>query len=579
MKLRLITMPMILVILGIITVPVYLSMQTGQAAWLILIPMLLGLLLLLILRLLFWGARGGVRDLIAARSEPEQKIPDRKIHMRQVEDKPLYELQIQVDSEKPIASVSEYFLSFTLDSAQIFSTELNASGSVPGKMMTGTEPGAMLDLTHPKLNRLTRELTPAFMRIGGSEADRVFYDVGKVGRSPGTPYGYHSVLTKERWASVNEFTQKNGLKMMFCVNAGPGTRTDRGEWYPENALQLMRHSSKRGYSVDVWELGSEMNFYFSSHGTGEHVPVGQYVKDLQRMKALIDKFYQGSWLAGQGSLFWPILGEPLNFIFGYMPEYVERAGPLLDILTWHYYPQQSNQAPLSVRRAYPTRMLNPENLDEVGYWSAQIKAIRDQYVPDTPIWLGETGNAQFGGQEGVSDVFISGLWWLDQLGQLALQGTQVVVRQCLTGSKNGLLTEHDFDPEPDYWHSLLWKKLMGRQVFQVSMSGTASEKVRVYAHSLAGDDPDSLAVLAINLDPVKAVDLHIPQLADVTTMIFQVQTPDVLGNKVMLNGELLELVQGEAVPEIKGTLIKEDRSDRIRIAPLSYCFICSNGKP
>ncbi|HEX8950204.1 MAG TPA: glycoside hydrolase, partial [Polyangia bacterium] len=83
-------------------------------------------------------------------------------------------------------------------------------------------------------------------------------------------------------------------------------------------------------------------------------------------------------------------------------------------------------------------------------------------------YIDETGNAQCGGAPGISDAFAGSLWWLDELGRLARRGTPVVVRQSLSGADYGLLREPSLDPRPDYFASLLWRRLMGRRVLAVA---------------------------------------------------------------------------------------------------------------
>ena len=73
--------------------------------------------------------------------------------------------------------------------------------------------------------------------------------------------------------------------------------------------------------------------------------------------------------------------------------------------------------------------MDPVNLDEAGHWAGKVNGWRDRYAPGKAVWLGETGNAQYGGEPGLSDAYLGGLWWLDQLGLMARLGQEVVVRQ------------------------------------------------------------------------------------------------------------------------------------------------------
>src|SRR5262249_39250116 len=152
-------------------------------------------------------------------------------------------------------------------------------------------------------------------------------------------------------------------------------------------------------------------------------------------RALLDGAAPGSRLAAPASAYWPTVGE----VGGFLPSFLSANTAPLDIVSWHYYPQESQRCPVVVRRATPTTLLAPKNLDEIERWADVGEAARASHAPKSEGWLDETGNAQCGGQPGVSDTFASGFWWLDQLGKLARRGVPVVIHQSLTGADYGLL--------------------------------------------------------------------------------------------------------------------------------------------
>eukprot|EP00312_Isochrysidales_sp_CCMP1244_P040478 CAMPEP_0202750956 /NCGR_PEP_ID=MMETSP1388-20130828/11681_1 /ASSEMBLY_ACC=CAM_ASM_000864 /TAXON_ID=37098 /ORGANISM="Isochrysis sp, Strain CCMP1244" /LENGTH=221 /DNA_ID=CAMNT_0049418555 /DNA_START=227 /DNA_END=892 /DNA_ORIENTATION=- len=87
------------------------------------------------------------------------------------------------------------------------------------------------------------------------------------------------------------------------------------------------------------------------------------------------------------------------------------------------------------------------------------------------------------------------------LGGLALEGTEVQCRQALSGSDYGLLSEETLQPTPDYWASLLWRRLMGGTAFAVALPPTAPRSLRAYCHSAraAPSEPRRRAFLLLNL--------------------------------------------------------------------------------
>jgi len=199
----------------------------------------------------------------------------------------------------------------------------------------------------------------------------------------------------------------------------------------------------------------------------------------------------------------------------------------------------------------------------------KVNGWRDRYAPGSPVWLGETGNAQYGGEPDLSNAYLGGLWWLDQLGLMARLGQEVVVRQSLAGMDYGLLDDETLEPRPDYWNSLLWKRLIGPRVLAARARGECAERLRVYAHGASG--PGAVTVLAINLDPAREALLDFPGLEGRGREVYAVTAPDPLGQTVLLNGEELAL-SGGRLPALRGV-----RRDEVRLEPLSYAFVRFEG--
>ncbi len=108
-----------------------------------------------------------------------------------------------------------------------------------------------------------------------------------------------------------------------------------------------------------------------------------------------------------------------------------------DVVSWHYYPQQSSRGRLANRRASERMLLSPRRLDSVRRLSRSIShAARGRQV-----WVTESGHALYGGERGLSDTYLSSLWWLDELGLLAREGVARVFRQSLVGADYGLLDQ------------------------------------------------------------------------------------------------------------------------------------------
>ncbi|XP_025080835.1 heparanase-like [Pomacea canaliculata] len=114
-------------------------------------------------------------------------------------------------------------------------------------------------------------------------------------------------------------------------------------------------------------------------------------------------------------------------------------------------------------------------------------------LPGLPLWLTETSSSSSGGTPNVADRFVAGFLWLDKLGVSSTMGVEAVFRQDFYGSNYGLLDSH-LNPNPDYWLTLLFKRLVRGPVFNV----TGASDVRVYA-ACANPDSFSLGALVIYL--------------------------------------------------------------------------------
>ena len=568
-RLRILLIAVLLALLLAMLLPILLWIGSGRAAWLILVPVLLLVLALVLVQVGLWGSHGHLPAFLRGQFAPEPKRLPRETSLSGGQGLPARAVRVTLDLTRPVAEVSARYLSFAVDTSQVVGGKWWDPTAKGVEWSSGTVHAPVFDFDRPKLDTLVRALAPAYLRVGGSEADRVYYDL----RGPAAAPGNESVLARAQWDAIHAFARRNGLDVVFTLNAGPGARDQAGRWTGENAAELLAYTAAQGYRVAVWELGIEVSTVYAVHGLAAQVTAGQYARDLRLARQLVDGYTPGARLAGQGSAFWPVLGEPLGLLSGFLPGYLARAGDVVDVISWHYYPQQSRRGPLASRRAHPARLLDPANLDEAAHWAGKITAWRDRYAPGVPVWLGETGNAQYGGEPGLSDTYLAGLWWLDQLGLMARRGHQVVIRQSLTGMDYGLLDEDTLDPRPDYWHSLLWKRLMGRRVYAARVEGEGAGRVRVYAHAAAGGGEDSAAVLVLNLDPWRDASVSFPDLAGRACQVYAVTAPNVLGRAVLLNGAAPSLVGGRTLPDLPGAWREGTGVPAVRIHPLSYAFV------
>ena len=89
------------------------------------------------------------------------------------------------------------------------------------------------DFDRSQLKRLARALGPAWLRVGGTEADDVYYAPQGMAEAD-LPEGYELVFTQQHWRELAHFLRDTEYGLMFTVNAGPGPRED-GRWQSTNA--------------------------------------------------------------------------------------------------------------------------------------------------------------------------------------------------------------------------------------------------------------------------------------------------------------------------------------------------------
>ncbi|MEM1348062.1 MAG: hypothetical protein AAGI01_05845, partial [Myxococcota bacterium] len=471
------------------------------------------------------------------------------------------EVTLGLELEAPVVRVSERYVSVAVDAAQVVGGVFwDPSGKREGGL--GTARYEPLDFDHPRLRALAGALAPSMLRVGGSEADRIYYDLGGES-SVRPPRGFHEVLTKQRWDEVGRFARELDFEVIFTLNAGPGVRDESGRWMDEQARALVAYTTERAYPVRVWELGNELNAFWVVHGITESVAPAVYGEDLQRARRVLDEVAPGAKLAGPSSAFWPKWGEGVRV----MGRALEAAGGAVDVVTWHYYPQQSSRCPVRSRPARPWTLLDGDNLDEVSRWAGVVERARDAHAPGAEVWLGETGHAQCGGQVGLSDTFASSLWWVDQLGLIARRGQPVAVRQTLVGSDYGLLDPETFAPRPDYWATLLWRRLMGARVLEATLEGGA-EHVRTYAHCMRGA-PGHVSVVLINRSAWRRASVELPSRPG-SRAVHVLSAAGLRSRTVRHNGRVLELGPDDALPAIEP---EEHGEDTLELAPNSIAFV------
>ncbi|PHT46271.1 Heparanase-like protein 1 [Capsicum baccatum] len=459
-----------------------------------------------------------------------------------------------------------------------------------------------LDLSHPFLANSIQAFKHLRLRLGGSLQNRILYDVGNLESTchPFTEqedglFGFSKgCLYMDRWDELNRFFNKTGVLVTFGLNAlrgrqRTGKRVWKGNWDSSNAYDFLSYTSSKGYQIHSWEFGNEL----SGRGVGAKVDAEQYGKDVIHLKNLIDQLYKHFQPR-------PLLLAPGGFYDKeWYDTFLEVSGTgTVDALTHHIY----NLGPGSDLNLV-SKILNPLHLNKIAETFSNLTQTIEMTGPWTSAWVGESGGAFNNGAPDVSNTFVNSFWYLDQLGMAAKYHTKVYCRQTFIGGNYGLLDTSTFVPNPDYYSALLWHRLMGKEVLDVSSN--ASLYLRSYAHCTRHREGVTLLLInlsdqthyGVTIESTASITLHVKEKSnhkssfvhrlkktiawvgskssDVTLSREEYhltpQDGDLQSRTMLLNGKPLQLTENGDIPSLSPVLV--NLKSPISVPPLSIKFI------
>ncbi|KAJ7399202.1 hypothetical protein BTVI_117238 [Pitangus sulphuratus] len=366
------------------------------------------------------------------------------------------------------------------------------------------------------------------------------------------------------------FADCSGLHLIFALNAL--RRNPNNSWNSSNALSLLKYSASKKYNIS-WELGNEPNNYRTL--IGRSVNGSQLGKDYTQLRSLMQLIRTYS----RAHLYGPNIGRPRKNVIAFLEGFMKVAGGTVDAVTWqHYY--------IDGRVAKVTDFLKTRLLDTLSDQIRKIQKVVNTYTPGKKIWLEGVGTTSAGGMNNLSDSYAAGFLWLNTLGLLASQGIDVVVRHSFLDHGHNHLVDQNFNPLPDYWLSLLYKRLIGPKVLAIHVAGlqrkprpgrVIRDKLRIYAHCTSYHNHNyvrgSITLYIINLHRSRKKIKLAGTLRDkiVHQYLLQPYGKDGLHSKlVQLNGQPLAMVDDGTLPELKPRPLRAGRT--LVIPPLTMSF-------
>ena len=207
---------------------------------------------------------------------------------------------------------------------------------------------------------------------------------------------------------------------------------------------------------------------FAAMGGAPHgYDAAAYGRDFKEFHAFAKAVAPDMLILGPGSVGetdgpWGV-GYGMNGII-HTRDLLAASGPGNDAFSYHHYGAASQRcAPMSQTTA--DAALSEEWLARTDQTLSFYRKLRDEFESGEPFWLTETADAACGGNPW-GRTFLDTFRYLNQLGRLAKQDVRVVMHNTLVASDYGLLDDKDLTPRPNYWASLLWRKLMGTTVLE-----------------------------------------------------------------------------------------------------------------
>ena len=484
-----------------------------------------------------------------------------------------------------IGSVSERFQSYNVEMLEVtggnFWKPYSATGkaaAAAGSPAQGSDtPAGMdpnlyqyrppMDLGNRRLRVLARALGPAYMRVSGTWANTTYFaDTATPPQTP--PEGYGGVLTRQQWLGAINFSRAVNAPIVTSVPIGTGTRGADGVWQPEQTRAWLAFTQANRGTVAAAEFFNEPTLA-SMGGAPQGYDAAAFGRDFKVFETFMRREFPATKLLAPGSVGeakadWSVASGGYGQMTVLTAAELAAHTPNADAFSYHHYGAVSQRCAAMGERHQirADQALSEDWLGRTDLTLAAYRSARDQAMPGKPFWNTETADAACGGNPW-GGTFLDTFRYLDQLGRLARQEVEVVMHNTLVASDYGLLNDQTFEPKPNYWGALLWRKLMGTTVLDAGVP--IAQGQHVYAHCLRGVS-GGVALLVINNDREQARTITVPT----SSLRYTLRAPELQSTRVALNGKPLALGRNDALPLLSG---QPARAGDLSFEPASITFL------
>jgi hypothetical protein len=372
----------------------------------------------------------------------------------------------------------------------------------------GHDPAAI----NPVFEQLIRNLSPGQspnLRIGGDSTDWTWWPVPGVAKPGGVKYSLGTNFAHVTAALAHALGARLILGIQFEADNATVAATE--------ARQLIAGVGRD--SIEAIELGNEPELYGSF--TWYTTPSGAHVKGRQPGYDFAD--YQSDFTkisAGLPQV--PIAGPATG-----APKWIPETGPFLSahpnvqLATLHRYPvQQCYISPASTKYPTVSHLLLP--VASRGLADSVAAYVGVAHARHVPLRIDEMNTVSCGTAPGVANGFVSALWALDAVFQMARVGVDGVNIHTYPGAPYELFT---FKRAHGHWQAFVAPEYYGLQMF--AQAAPAGSTLLRWSGSLgnvrawATRAPDgTIHVVLINDDTARshAVTVRIPGVQGSATL-------------------------------------------------------------
>jgi hypothetical protein len=444
-------------------------------------------------------------------------------------------LSLAFEGAKPKKTVDEIYVAYNIDTGSLYNG---------------------MNFSDAKLRKLTSQLGPSIVRIGGTAVDASYY-------FPSTPYlvgqvndcavceSGASAIGEEMLSAIFDFISATDMSLLWDLN-GEDARDGVGPWLPDfNWTAQAKFLNQRYPGVKyAYSVGNEPDLW------KKKVTPEQLARDAVTLKDSLNSYDIGKDV--YGSSFARIDPEVAR---AYLP--IAAAGGVKGY-TVHNYPDGGHQCNVSV---YLDKTRVTTNM---AHSLSNITLIAKDAAPEMLLVLEETAGSSGGGCDNVTDRFVAGFTWHLTLNTVANSGFDRVHRQDIAGwsfafgKSNYMLvgppgwvngSSELLTPHADYYSSILWRMLIGRSLLSTTVEGdTSAFEGHIWCSSARF--PGSLVLSWVNLaqeDAVLALPASLSSLARTLYTMTATAAPkttfaDLSSDDVFLNGEKMTILEDGSLP-------------------------------